>query len=251
MKNSFEPLRRLPKVFMVFKVPKVLNDMAPLNFELLNFELFRHSLMTLRVSKLYTLNSTPLSTLHSRLSTILCTLYFVLCTLPPSFAQSETPAPDSTLFYSALPTWEYCNYSPLHTGFNASLSMFASVGLGSHSPRGVGFGKNISFAYAKPFDKRWTYVLAANANNMKWGGYQWNQMTLGGELNYAHSNNLSFSLVGYKEMVHPNTLIPYYSNFSHPFMPNMDSYVGGAINMKFSDNFFMQFSIGTGTLRER
>ena len=158
---------------------------------------------------------------------------------------------DSTLIYSALPTWESFTLSPLHTGLNASLSMFASVGLGHHSPSGVGFGKSVSFAYAKQFEKRWTYVVATNANTLKWGGINWNQLTLGGELSYAYSDRLSFSIVGYKELVHPNSLMPCYYNLTHPFMLNHDSYVGGAVNMKFNDNFFMQVSFGTGTIKDR
>ncbi|HAE24973.1 MAG TPA: hypothetical protein DCG33_06505 [Prevotellaceae bacterium] len=158
---------------------------------------------------------------------------------------------DSTLFYSALPTWEHFTLSPLHAGFNASLSMFASIGLGHHSPNGVGFGKSISFAYAKPLEKRWTYIVAANANSMKWGSINWNQLTLGGELNYAYNDRLSFSVVGYKELVHPNAFLPCYYNYANPFMLNHDSYVGGAVNMKFNDNFFMQVSFGTGTIKDR
>ena len=159
---------------------------------------------------------------------------------------------DSILFYPALPTWEHFSLSPLHQGLNSTISLYASFGIGHNRPKGVGFGKDINLAYANSLSDRWRYTLAANMHNMKWGSLQWNQMTIGGELNYAHSDQVSFSIMGYKELVHPDRLSPYYYHYHYasPFMMNLDSYVGGAVNFKFNDNFFMQVSIGTGTVKD-
>lgn len=159
---------------------------------------------------------------------------------------------DSTLFYPSLPAPYFSSFGPLHEGFNGAVSLYATIGLGHNRPKGVGFGKSINLTYAKPLYKRWSYALSADVNSMKWGNYQWNQAIVGGEVNYACTDRLSFSVMGYKELVHPNTLMPYMRDYySDPFMMNRDSYVGGAVNFKFSDSFFIQVGFGTGTYKDR
>ena len=160
---------------------------------------------------------------------------------------SDTLATQDTRFsfYPSVPSWEYFNYTPWHEGFNASLSLFASMGTGSHRPKGVGFGKDISLAYVKPFGNRWAYALATNVNTLDWGSFQWRQASIGGEVTYAVNDMLSFSVTGYKELVHPNTFLPYYRSLN-AFRESYDSHFGGAVNLKFSENFFMQVSFGTG-----
>ena len=188
---------------------------------------------------------------------LFCTLFQPFCRAEnkekaTTSTSTETKAPlpvgsDSAIvIYPSIPSWEYFNYSPWHEGFNASLSMFASIGIGKHSPKGAGFGKDISLAYVKPLGNRWAYALATNINTMKWGSRQWNQASIGGELSYALSDRVSFSLTGYKELVRPNTFPPFYRSLN-AFRDNYDSYFGGAVNLKFNENFFMQVSFGTGT----
>ena len=161
----------------------------------------------------------------------------------------KTASRDTILLQPTWPIWEYFNFTPLHTGLNASLSLFSTIGLGHGSPRGAGFGKDISLAYVRPLGSRWCYTLATDMHNLKWGGFQWNQMIVGGELNYACNDRLSFSVFGCKELVHPLRTMPSLYYYTNPFMVNHDNYVGGAINMKFNDNIFLQVSFGTGAIK--
>lgn len=131
---------------------------------------------------------------------------------------------------------------PLHEGFNALLSMSATVGLGGHHPSGVGFGRDISLAYASPLGKRTTYAVAANTSAFNWGGFHYNQAAVGGSLNYALGDKVWVSVEGYKNLVRPKSYLPYETT-------RCDSYLGGVVNMKWSDNVFIQVSVGTSTWR--
>ena len=54
--------------------------------------------------------------------------------------------------YSCLPTFYGAGPDSwkLHEGFNAQFSLSVTAGLGSHAPRGVGFGQDAAFMYAQP-----------------------------------------------------------------------------------------------------
>lgn len=135
-----------------------------------------------------------------------------------------------------------CNVFPLHEGFNAQVSMSATVGLGGRHPSGVGFGRDLNLAYASPLNRRLTYAVAANTSQFNWGSFHYNQAGVGGALNYAANDKVSFSVEGYKNLVRPRSFLPFDGT-------RCDSYVGGALNVKWSDNVFIQVSVGTSTWR--
>lgn len=161
--------------------------------------------------------------------------------MPQNFA---LPA-DSTLYFPVpqLPTFWHTPW--LHEGFNAALSLSATVGLGGHHPKGVGFGKSISLAYAAPLGKRFSYTLGMNTDFFNWGGLRYREASIAGALNYQCNDIVSLTLEGYKEIVHPN-LYPFLRDRMHP-----DKYLGGAINFQFNRNVFMQISVGTGEYSAR
>ena len=144
-----------------------------------------------------------------------------------------------TPFYGGWRSSDYTMW-PLHEGLNASLSLSATVGVGGKTPSGVGFGRDVGMVYASPLGKRLVYTLGANSSQMDWGGWNYNQAGVGGTLNYMLNDKVSFSLAGYKELVHP---VPFEGRSAF----HRDNYVGGAVNMKFTDNIFIQISVGTST----
>lgn len=156
-----------------------------------------------------------------------------------SINRSRLATEDST-FYPPFSTFGCWDAFPLHSGMNAQLSLSTMVAFGSHSPKGAGFGRNINVIYASPLNHRFSYTLGVNSNGINWGGYQYNQTSIGGSLNYAASDRLSFTLEGSKDLVKPQS-IPYFMPF------NRESYLCGAVNFKFNNNIFLQFSVGTST----
>ncbi len=158
-------------------------------------------------------------------------------------------APDSLqtgrILLAGMPlygSWRGYDYSlyPIHQGLNASLSLSATMGLGGKTPSGIGFGRDVNLAYASPAGKQMVYTLGVNTSQMDWGGWHYNQAGIGGTLNYILNDKVSLSLAGYKELVHPVGLAGY------PCF-RRDNYVGGAVNMKFTDNIFIQVSIGASS----
>lgn len=120
--------------------------------------------------------------------------------------------------------------------------MSATVGLGGGHPSGVGFGREINLVYASPLGKQLSYTLNVNTSSLDWGGYHANQSGVGGTLNYLLNDRVSFTLAGYKDLVHPRSLWPVYG-------PRRDHYVGGAVNMKLTDFFYIQVSVGASSWR--
>ena len=165
-------------------------------------------------------------------------------------ADQDTAAADSggyctiPYYYMGGYSWNGC-YWPLfslHEGLNARISMSATVGLGGHHPSGVGFGRDINLVYAPLSGKQLNYAVTAGTSVFNWGGIHYNQAGIGGLLNYAASDKLSFSLEGYKDLIHPKPFLSY-----DPM--RRDSYIGGTVNLKFFDNIFIQVSVGTSTWR--
>lgn len=186
-------------------------------------------------------------------------LFFIIFSLFmfPAFTRSKviernTEASDSlrkdtlnralTPYYIYSPNWSGYDYNffPIHQGFNTLLSLDATIGLGSHHPSGVGFGRHVNFIYASPVKNQLSYTLAMNTSQMDWSGYHYNQAGVGGSLNYTVNDKISLSLSGYKDFIHPQ------QNLFRQY-PQLNNYIGGAVNMKFADNVFLQVSFGTST----
>ena len=131
---------------------------------------------------------------------------------------------------------------PLHAGLNAAMTMSATVGLDRHAPHGVGLGRSLGMAYANPLGQRWSYAVGLNAAMTDWGGMHGRSATLGGAVSYQCTDAVSLGVMGYKDLVKPDHRMFY--DYWHE-----DSYVGGAVNMKFSPSVFLQVSFGVGSLR--
>lgn len=147
---------------------------------------------------------------------------------------------DSVDYYSLFSPFYDSAFLPLHSGMNAQLSLSTMVGWGSHSPSGVGFGRSVSVIYASPMKNNFSYTLGINTQGINWGGYRYNEASIGGSLNYSANDKLGFSIEGYKDMTTQQTF-----NRFRPYRP--DSYISGAVNYKFSDKVFIQVSVGSST----
>ena len=126
----------------------------------------------------------------------------------------------------------------LHPGLNTQLSLSATVGTGHGSPSGVGFGRSLGMVYASQPSSPLFYTLGVHTSQLSWGGRHLNEAALLGSVGYQLSDKVSLSLEGYKEMVHPT---------SRPLRESIhrEHYLGGALNMKFTDNVFVTISLGT------
>ena len=140
--------------------------------------------------------------------------------------------------HRAYDSWE------VHEGINAQVSMSATVGLGKHSPKGVGFGRSIDFLYVSPIRNKWNYTLGATTTAFDWGHFRYNDVGFYGSANYYPSDKVILSVNGYKSLM-PNAKasLPFY--YGH-----MDSYIGGDLNLKLSRNSFLEFHVGTSTWKE-
>ncbi len=135
------------------------------------------------------------------------------------------------------------DFFPVHEGLNAQISLSAMTGIGHHSPKGVGFGRDISLVYASPLGKQLTYTLGATTAGIQWGGCHYNQAGIGGTLNYEVNDRVSLSLAGYKDLVRPEGPLPY------RYGVQRDYSVGASAFFKLLQNVFIQVSAGVSSWR--
>ncbi|MEG1580004.1 MAG: hypothetical protein RR386_01945 [Bacteroidaceae bacterium] len=118
----------------------------------------------------------------------------------------------------------------LHSGLNASLSLSATVGLGSHSPSGVGFGKDIDVMYVFPLDKRWSAAVGLYFSDFSWGdAYSNRELGFSGTVSYRMSEKVMLSAYANKSITH--TRMPL------PFCPREGGdRIGGRVDVKVNDH---------------
>ncbi len=140
--------------------------------------------------------------------------------------------------YSCIPTFYGAGPDAwlLHEGFNAQLSMNVTAGLGSHAPRGVGFGQDAAFMYAVPLTKRFSVAGGLYVSHMNWGGYDYKQVGIAGVAAFRLSEKVSLYAYGSKTLL-SHDAPPYWS----PFID--DDRLGGMLHVKFNDTFSMGVSI--------
>lgn len=128
-------------------------------------------------------------------------------------------------------TWE------LHKGFNASLGMSLSVGLGKWMPSGVGFGQDAAFMYAFPVNSRLSIAGGIYAHNMDWGFLSYKEVGISGVAAYRLSDQISLYAYGNKSLTPKNGIM-----YPAPAYFNSDR-IGGMINFKVNDSFSINFGV--------
>lgn len=139
--------------------------------------------------------------------------------------------------------------APLHEGFNAQLSLSAIMGLGHHSPSGVGFGRDIQMAYAAPLKGRLSYTLGASATSMDWGRWNYHQVGVGGSLNAAVNDHVLLTLTGYKNLSNPTGNLSHINSCLPWWNDGLDHYIGASALVKVNDFLYFQVSVGSASFR--
>ena len=134
-----------------------------------------------------------------------------------------------------FPAGGYANWE-LHEGFNASLGMNLSIGVGHNRLHGVGFGQDAAFLYALPLNNRLSVAGGVYATNMDWGNYTYRNVGVTGIAAYRATERITIYGYGSKSLM-PRHLAPIYP------LPNYcpDRW-GGMVNFKVGEH--SSFSIG-------
>lgn len=134
----------------------------------------------------------------------------------------------------------YANWD-LHKGFNASIGMSVSVGLGKHALSGVGFGQDAAFLYAVPLNNRVSVAGGVYATNMDWGNYSYRNVGVAGIVAFKATDRITLYGYGNKSIM-PQRRFPAYP------LPNFtpDKF-GGMVNFKVGES--ASFSIGVEAIK--
>ena len=176
--------------------------------------------------------------------------------LLPAAAESDidtktdtaTTTEANAISFLSDPVNGYWIFPDLHTGFNASVSMFTSIGTGGHHAGDTAFGQSFAFAWTDKLGKsRWSYALAAQTSSVRWNAGQWAQASLCGSLQYSLSEKVSLIVSGYRQLLHPDHR--HYGLYNHTWWGLPDRYWEGAVRFKVNDNCTIQVSAGTGSMQ--
>ncbi len=135
-----------------------------------------------------------------------------------------------------MPEPFYMSPWQLHEGFNAQLGMSVSVGLGKHSPRGVGFGSNAAFVYAMPFGEKLAFAGGVKMQTLDWGGWKMRNASAFGVAAYKLNERMNIYAFGEK------SLVPYKQRF-HNCPDFGEDRWGGAVDFKLGNHVFVQFGV--------
>lgn len=128
-------------------------------------------------------------------------------------------------------TWD------LHKGFNASLGMSVSVGVGSHRLHGAGFGQDAAFLYAQPLNNRLSVAGGVYATNMNWGDYNYRNVGVTGIVAFKATDRVTLYGYGNKSIM-PKRTFPAYP------LPNFSpDKFGGMINVKVGESASFSFGV--------
>ena len=106
-------------------------------------------------------------------------------TLQNTPIQSETSS--LSLPYVVPAAFGFYDMWHLHEGLNAQFGLNLTAGFGKGSPKGVGFGQQLSLAYVQPVGKRWHLTAGLTAYHMDWGRWHQSALALNAQLSYRLS----------------------------------------------------------------
>lgn len=132
------------------------------------------------------------------------------------------------------------NYGVLHEGFNANLSLSATVGFGKHAPSGVGFGKSIDLSYLHTFSPKLSAAVGVYASHFSWGGSSNTDLGVTAMLAYRATDRLTLYAYGTKSLT-PNSRNTWQYGYWNNFLSTGDR-LGVAAGYKFSEKFHMQLN---------
>lgn len=133
-------------------------------------------------------------------------------------------------------TW---NDWSLHGGLNASLSLSATVGLGSNS--GSGFAQSVALMYAAELAPRLSVAVGGYYSHFNWGPSQFNDAGLTAVLGYRFNEHWEAYLFGQKSVMTPKMPLPLY------YMGDFGDKIGAEVRY----NVNRSFSIGVSVWHQR
>lgn len=125
----------------------------------------------------------------------------------------------------------------LHKGFNASLGMSLSFGLGKWMPSGVGFGQDAAFMYAMPLNDRISIAGGVYAHNMDWGFLSYKEVGISGVAAFKLTDRISLYAYGNKSLTPKKGII-----YPAPAYFNSDR-IGGMVNFKVGESASISFGV--------
>ena len=127
----------------------------------------------------------------------------------------------------------------LHSGLNASLSLSATVGLGSN--RGSGFAQSVAMMYAAELAPRLSIAVGGYYSHFNWGAAQFNDAGLTAVLGYRFNEHWEAYLFGQKSIMTPKMPMPLY------YMGDFGDKIGAEVRY----NVNRSFSIGVSVWHQR
>ncbi len=123
----------------------------------------------------------------------------------------------------------------LHPGLNASLSLSATVGLGSKS--GSGFAQSIALMYATELVPRLSLAVGGYYSHFNWGATQFNDAGFSAVLGYRFNEHWEAYIFGQKSVVTPKKPVPIYS------FGDFGDKIGAEVRYNFSPSFSIGVSV--------
>lgn len=133
------------------------------------------------------------------------------------------------------------HYGVLHEGFNANVSLSATMAFGKHAPNGVGFGKSLDLSYLHSFSPRLSVAVGVYGSHFSWGGQRATDLGVTAMLAYRATERLTLYAYGTKTLT-PNASKAWQSNYWGYSPLNGDRF-GVAADYKFSEKFHMQLNV--------
>ena len=123
----------------------------------------------------------------------------------------------------------------LHSGLNASLSLSATVGLGSDS--GSGFAQTLALMYARELVPRLSVAVGGYYSHFNWGPAQFNDAGITAVLGYRFNEHWEAYLFGQKSVATPRMPAPLY------MLGDFGDKIGAEVRYNVSPSFSIGVSV--------
>lgn len=137
-------------------------------------------------------------------------------------------------------TWWGMDSWQLHKGLNMNLgaSVFAAFGKGT--PKGAGFGQDLSLMYAWPLTNKLSLAVGGWLSNAYWAHDRYTDAGINAILGYRFDEHWEAYVYGRKSII--NKPVPYHFRSMH----GLGDRIGAAVKYNFSPSFSVQVSVSTG-----
>ncbi len=163
--------------------------------------------------------------------------YLASPALSPAVPYASAWASPWGSFGNDFPAWR------LHEGLNSQFGLNATVGLGKHAPRGVGFGQSLALAYAFPLKDRLFAAAGVYANHFDWGGWRTTGAGFAGLVGYELSDICTLYAFGSKSFVPRRNDLRFHGRQLPIFRFEPKERLGAAAEFKVGENAVIGISV--------